>query len=213
MGSRQRTAGDDETRRQRNRRQAQRHRDEEHRAPAEVINQQPARHRPHGRREHDAEAVGAHRPAAFVHRKDVDDRHHGQRLDQAGDAALADAAQRQQFEAIGQGGKDGKHDQQQQCDHIGAAQAETLHGPGGDQHRGCGGSQKAGGQELHLVVADMEDANDFRQRDIHHGGFHDRRDRAEHHRDHHPPAIQRTMAGEHGRDFSLPGFGFGAHEC
>ena len=77
---------------------------------------------------------------------------------------------------------------------VGVAVAVAREQPRRGQHRQRHRRHEAGRQPLRALLAEREDAAHVGHRDVDDRRRHDRRDRADHHRQQHPPAVVRSVA-------------------
>ena len=123
------------------------------------------------------------------------DDHAGDGLQHAGGQAL-DHPHRQHQAQVGRKAADqAAAAQQRQHQRVATAVAQPPQQPGRGQHRHRHRAHEAGGQPLRILLAQRELAADRRHRHVDGGGGHQRGHVADHHRDQHPPAVVRAMAG------------------
>ena len=173
---------------------AERRDDEEDRAPAERLDEHAADARPHRRRQHHAEAEHAHRLALLVFLKRVQHDDRGNRLQHAGAQPFDDAHREHRFESLAAATGDAADQQQHDGAAVGAAVAEALEQPRGRQHRNRHRRHEPGRQPLRALLAQGEAPAHVGHRDVDDRRRHDRRHRADHHRQQNAPAIALAVA-------------------
>ena len=168
--------------------QAERHHHEKDRAPAEVLDQHAADHRPDRGREHDAETEDADGASLLGARELAHDHHVRDRREDAGGHAFENAHGDHHRIVSRQAAHDAAgHEQQVRAD-VGLAQAEALQEPRREQQRQRGRGHERGGDPLRAVLADVEIAAHVRHGDVDDRRGHDRGHHADHHREQDQPA-------------------------
>ncbi len=181
--------------------QAERDRKQKDRSPAEGLHQQAADRRPDGRREHDAEAEQPHGPATLFRGEDLEQRDHRQRLHDAGGGALQHPRRDHRLGAPTRRAQDRAGEKHGHGREKRAALPEGFDQPSRREHRRGRRRQEPGGDPLQRIMADVEFAQQRRERHVDDGRGEDRGDRADHRgRDHPRPALEGSgQGGQAGR--------------
>ena len=158
-------------------------------SPIKQLDRDAAQHRTEADGQGQSHTVDAHRKAATVRRKDLENRHHDERLNAAGGRALQHAAKNDHAVVFGKTADKAADGEDQQRSAKSVTLTEDRNHPGVEKLARHHGHIKGRGHQLRLILTDAECAHDIGNGNIDDGAGNHHDERGCHPRSRHQDAI------------------------